>query len=497
MKRLADLLQGLECEASGDLQKEITGIAYDSRRVQPGDLFVAIDGFSVSGSAFIDTAITRGARAVLSSHPVEARGVVKITARNPRRLMALIANRFHDDPSQSVKLVGLTGTNGKTTTAWLIRAILEAAGERSGLIGTIRHFDGQEWTKAANTTPESADIVQMLSKLRSLGIGYCVAEVSSHALALERVTGLSFRVGVFTNFTQDHLDFHKTMEEYKQAKLGLFRPLTARSWAVYNRDDPAGAEFAAATKAQKLAYGLENPGAGGQGSEVRVGNLKMTEKFTTFELNLPDASVNISSPLVGKHNVYNLVAAAGAAWCLGIPGTAITDGIRRLKAVPGRLERVENRAGLTVFVDYAHSPDALKNLIATARTLLGRPADPSQVQERKLIVVFGCGGNRDKGKRPLMGKIASELADRVFITSDNPRDEDPDAIIDEIVAGVQRENFEVQVNRYDAIKRALFVASRGDVVLIAGKGHEDYQIIGKERRHFDDRETVLAVLGRA
>jgi UDP-N-acetylmuramoyl-L-alanyl-D-glutamate--2,6-diaminopimelate ligase len=207
--------------------------------------------------------------------------------------------------------------------------------------------------------------------------------------------------------------------------------------------------------------------------------------------------VSISSPLVGKHNVYNLVAAAGAAWCMGIPGTAISDGIRRLKAVPGRLERVENKAGLTVFVDYAHSPDALKNLIATARTLLGRPADLSQAQERKLMVVFGCGGNRDKGKRPLMGRIATELADRVFITSDNPRDEDPDTIIDEIVAGAQRENFEVRVNRYDAIKRALFVASRGDIVLIAGKGHEDYQIVGKERRHFDDRETVLAVLGRA
>lgn len=496
MKRLADLLQGLECETAGDVQKEITGITHDSRRVQPGNLFVAIDGFSVSGSAFIDTAIARGARAVLSSQPVEARGVVKVVGRNPRRLMAVIANRFYDDPSQAVKLIGITGTNGKTTTAWLIRTILEASGERSGMIGTIRHFDGQEWIKAANTTPESADIVQMLARLRSLGIGYCVVEVSSHALALERVTGLNFRAGVFTNFTQDHLDFHKTMEEYKQAKLGFFRMLGAQSWAVYNRDDPAGAEFAAATNAQKLAYGLEDPGVGGQGAEVRLSSLKMTDKLTTFDLNLPDASVSISSPLVGKHNVYNLVAAASVAWCLGIPGPAIRDGIRRQKAVPGRLERVDNKAGLTVFVDYAHSPDALKNLITTARTLLGKPADLSQAQERKVIVVFGCGGNRDKGKRPVMGRIASELADRVFITSDNPRDEDPDAIIEEIVAGAQRENFEVQVNRYDAIKRALFVASRGDIVLIAGKGHEDYQIIGKERRHFDDRETVVAVLGR-
>ena len=319
MRRLADLLQDLDCETTGDLQKEITGIAYDSRRVQPGNLFVAIDGFSVSGSTFIDTAIARGARAVLSSQPVEARGVVKIVARNPRRAMALIANRFHDDPSQTVKLIGVTGTNGKTTTAWLIRSMLEAAGERSGLIGTIRHFDGQEWLKAVNTTPESPDIVQMLSKMRSLGIKHCVAEVSSHALALERVTGLSFQVGVFTNLTQDHLDFHKTMEEYKQAKLGFFRMLGAQSWAVHNRDDPAGVEFAAATNAQKLAYGLEDSGVGGQGSGVRVGNLKMTEKLTTFDLSLPDASVSIASPLAGKHNVYDLVAAAGAAGAWAFP----------------------------------------------------------------------------------------------------------------------------------------------------------------------------------
>jgi UDP-N-acetylmuramoyl-L-alanyl-D-glutamate--2,6-diaminopimelate ligase len=495
MRRLEELLKGLECETTGDLQTEITGITCDSRRVQPGNLFVAVDGFSVSGTTFVLDAVARGARAVVSSQPVDAPRAVRIRTGNPRRLMALIANRFFDDPSRSVKLVGITGTNGKTTTAWLIRSILEAAGERSGMIGTIRHFDGQEWLKAANTTPESPDIVQMLSKMRSLGIGYCVAEVSSHALALERVTGLTFRVGVFTNLTQDHLDFHRTMEGYKQAKLGFFGMLGAQDWAVLDADDPAGAEFKAATRAQTLAFALDDAGSTGQA--VRVRNLKLSDKGTILDLDLPDSAVSINSSLVGRHNAYNLMAAAGAAWCLGIPGPAIADGIRRLRAVPGRLERVENRAGLSVFVDYAHSPDALANLIATARTLLGKPADPAPAHERKVIVVFGCGGNRDRGKRPKMGKIATELADRVIITSDNPRDEDPDAIIDEIVAGATRENFEIRPNRYDAIKRALFVASKGDIVLIAGKGHEDYQIIGKERRHFDDRTTVQAVLGKA
>jgi UDP-N-acetylmuramoyl-L-alanyl-D-glutamate--2,6-diaminopimelate ligase len=527
MRRLADLLKDLDYEASGDLQKEVTGIAYDSRKVRPGNLFVAVEGFAVSGTSFVNEALDRGARAIASAEAVRGQGsgvggqgVVWIRTRQPRHLLAIVANRFFDDPSSAMKLVGVTGTNGKTTVAWLIRSILEAAGERSGLIGTIRHFDGQEWLKAANTTPESPDIVQMLSKMRSLGINYCVAEVSSHALALERVTGLSFQVGVFTGLTQDHLDFHKTMEEYKQAKLGFFRMLKPQSWAVYNADDPAGAEFKAATQAQTLAYGMEESGVRGQarsgnpksevlnpnpdlesgisslafppGSGVGIRNLKLTDKSTTFELVLPDAQVSILSNLAGRHNVYNIMAAGGACWCLGIPAQALAEGVRRLKVVPGRLERIDNKPGLTVYVDYAHSPDALANLIAAARTLLAAKAD----SEHKVIVVFGCGGNRDKGKRPKMGKIATEMADRVIITSDNPRDEDPDAIIDEIVAGAVRENFEVQANRYDAIKRALFIASKGDIVLIAGKGHEDYQIIGKERRHFDDRETVRAVLGR-
>jgi UDP-N-acetylmuramoyl-L-alanyl-D-glutamate--2,6-diaminopimelate ligase len=497
MKRLADLLKDLDYEAVGDLQKEVTGVAYDSRRVQPGNLFVAVEGFAVSGTTFVHEAVDRGARAIVSVEAVQgsvvgAQGVVWVRTRQPRHLLAIVANRFFDDPSSAVKLVGVTGTNGKTTVTWLIRSMLEAAGERSGLIGTIRHFDGQEWVKAANTTPESPDIVQMLSKMRSLGIKHCVAEVSSHALALERVTGLSFQVGVFTNLTQDHLDFHKNMEEYKQAKLGLFRMLKPQDWAVCNADDPAGAEFKTATKAQTVGYRMDEPGVGGQGSGVGVRNLKLTEKGTAFELVLPDTQVSILSSLVGRHNVYNIMAAAGACWCLGIPVQALAEGVRRLKVVPGRLERIDNKAGLTVFVDYAHSPDALANLIAAARTLLAAKGDT----EHKVIVVFGCGGNRDKGKRPKMGRIASDMADRVIITSDNPRDEDPDTIIEEIVAGVMKENYEVQPNRYDAIKRALFIASKGDIVLIAGKGHEDYQIIGKERRHFDDRETVRAVLGR-
>jgi UDP-N-acetylmuramoyl-L-alanyl-D-glutamate--2,6-diaminopimelate ligase len=492
MKRLADLLKDLDYEAVGDLQREVTGIAYDSRKVQPGNLFVAVEGFAVSGTSFVNEALDRGARAIASARSVSAPGIIQIRTKQPRHLLAIAANRFFDDPSSVVKLVGVTGTNGKTTVTWLIRSILEAAGEHAGLIGTIRHFDGQEWVKAANTTPESPDIVRMLDKMLSLGIKYCVAEVSSHALALERVTGLNFQVGVFTNLTQDHLDFHRTMEEYKEAKLGFFRMLKPQGWAVYNADDPAGVEFKTATRAQTVGYGMGELEVREQRA-VGVRDLKLTDKGTSFELMLPDAQVSIVSSLVGRHNVCNIMAAGGACWCLGIPVPALAEGVRRLKVVPGRLERIDNKSGLTVFVDYAHSPDALANLIAAARTLLAAKGDT----EHKVIVVFGCGGNRDKGKRPRMGRIATEAADRVIITSDNPRDENPDAIIEEIVAGAVRENFEVQANRYDAIKRALFIAARGDIVLIAGKGHEDYQIIGKERRHFDDRETVRAALGRA
>jgi UDP-N-acetylmuramoyl-L-alanyl-D-glutamate--2,6-diaminopimelate ligase len=426
--------------------------------------------------------VNRGAVAVASDRAISPNGTVQVRTGEPRRFLAQVANRFYDFPARSVTLVGVTGTNGKTTTTYLIRAILQAAGERSGLIGTIRHYDGQEWIRAANTTPESLDIVQLLAKLRAYGIRFCVTEVSSHAIALDRVAELDFKVGVFTNLSQDHLDFHKTIEDYKATELRFFEMLGPSAWVVYNADDPVGLEVKAVTRARALGFTLLESSSANPMLRAQV--LSATDKGTQIELFLPDAATKVSSSLIGRHNVANILAAAGAGYALGIPISAIRDGIERLKAVPGRLQRVDTGAGLSVFVDYAHSPDALASLIRTARPLT----------QKRVIVVFGCGGNRDKGKRPIMGKIATDLADLAIITSDNPRDEEPEAIVADVVAGIQKSNYETVVDRYEAIKRALRLAVRGDIVLIAGKGHEDYQIIGKERRHFDDAETVQAIL---
>jgi len=489
-KTIAQLVSGTDGSITGDDQTLVTGIAYHSARVVRGNLFVAIDGFRSSGQDFVADAISRGAAVIAGQHaaaPARS-GVAWVQTANARRFLALAANRFYDFPDRSVKLVGVTGTNGKTTTTFLIRSIIEAAGQRSGLVGTIRYFDGQEWLKAANTTPESLDIIALLARLRTMGIGYCVLEVSSHGIALERVHGLNFAVGVFTNLSQDHLDFHRTMDEYKQVKLRLFQGLSPKAWAVYNADDPTGNEVRAATRAQPLSFHLgAGPVSGTNDDEtVRARIAGMTDRGLTLRLSVCGHEDTVATSLIGEHNAYNIVAAAGVAYALGFDLAVTKQGIQRLKSVPGRLERVENKARLSVFVDYAHSPDALEKLIGTARRLTAN----------KVLVVFGCGGNRDKAKRPLMGRIASELADRVVVTSDNPRDEDPQQIIEDIKAGIQRANFEVEPNRYAAIKRTLTLASSHDIVLIAGKGHEDYQIVGQERRHFDDRETVLAVLGR-
>jgi UDP-N-acetylmuramoyl-L-alanyl-D-glutamate--2,6-diaminopimelate ligase len=467
----------------------ITGIAYHSARVQRGDLFVAVEGFSSSGRDFISDAIARGATAIASQQPGPARkGVAGVTTGRPRQFLASAARAFYDFPDRSVKLIGVTGTNGKTTTTYLVRSILEAAGQRSGLIGTIRHFDGQEWRKAENTTPESLDIIALLARLRTMGIVYCVLEVSSHGIALDRVHGLEFAVAVFTNLSQDHLDFHKSMDEYKQVKLRLFQGLTPKAWAVYNADDPVGAEVKAVTRARTLSYRLGPSRAAtfDDAEAVSAVLAGMTGSGMTIRMDVGRHEDSYTTGLVGRHNVYNIMAAAGVGYALNLDRLAVKQGIQRLKSVPGRLERVDNRKRLQVFVDYAHSPDALEKLLKTARELTAN----------RVLVVFGCGGNRDKAKRPLMGRVASELADTVIVTSDNPRDEDPLRIIEDVKAGICKSNFEVEPNRYAAIKRALFLAGSSDIVLIAGKGHEDYQVIGQERHHFDDRETVQAILGK-
>jgi UDP-N-acetylmuramoyl-L-alanyl-D-glutamate--2,6-diaminopimelate ligase len=487
---LGELICDLDAELEGNREMEISGVAYDSRKVQPGDLFVAIDGFSASGRNFVRDALERGALAVAGAGElgIDRARAAQVRTANPRRFLALAANRFYDAPSKAVKVVGVTGTNGKTTFTYLVKAILEAAGERCGLVGTIQHFDGENWFMAANTTPESPDLVRLLDHLRTVGVRYCAMEVSSHAIALERIAGLDFAVGVFTNLSQDHLDFHQTMEEYKRVKLEFFRSLSPAAWVVYNADDPVGAEVRTATKARTMSFGFSD------GCDVRAEVLRVNEQGTEFTLRLLEAETTISTGLIGRHNVADIMASAGACLCLGIALPAIRQGVAQLRAVPGRMERVVacRSQDFSVFVDYAHSPDALGNSLRAVRALT----------QKRVIVVFGCGGNRDKGKRPLMGRIARELADVVVITSDNPRDEEPQAIIDEILQGTVDSPSRSAVpgepivvpDRRQAIARALELARDGDIVLIAGKGHEDYQIVGKERLHFDDREVAREML---
>jgi UDP-N-acetylmuramoyl-L-alanyl-D-glutamate--2,6-diaminopimelate ligase len=487
---------------------EITGIAYHSKTVEPGNLFVAIEGFKTSGNRFIDEAIARGAVAIaiaaetaacatetvastetvacateavagvasakgVASTPTYPGAIFQIKTDTPRRFLAEVSRRFYGYPDKNLTLVGITGTNGKTTTAYLIKSILEAAMRKTGLIGTIKHFDGKNWIKAENTTPESLDLTKLFTTMVKNKSSDCILEVSSHALTLDRVFGLDFKVAVFTNLTQDHLDFHKDLKEYGASKQLLFSNLKTASSAVLNRDDAFGATVK--TPAQKLFYSLENKAdITGRILDLGPDKIRLVVLFPEYELEL-------ISPLAGRHNAYNLVAAAGAAYALGVPPFAIQKGLRTMKSVPGRLERIARN----VYIDYAHTPDALKNLLVTAR----------EFTPGKVIVVFGCGGDRDKEKRPLMGKWATELAGFTIITSDNPRTEDPLEIIEAIRVGTTKSNYEIIADRYEAIQRALALAGPDDVVLIAGKGHEDYQIIGTEKRPFSDQAVVQKILG--
>jgi UDP-N-acetylmuramoyl-L-alanyl-D-glutamate--2,6-diaminopimelate ligase len=480
-KELDELIQDLPVtKIVGDKRINIAGIAYHSQKVKPNFLFVAIDGSKTSGSKFIDEALMKGAVVVASNQAksINSPRATYVQVENPRIFFAQVSHKFYNYPAQRLNLIGITGTNGKTTSAYLAKSILDTAGKTSGLLGTIRHFDGENWLKAENTTPESLDIIQILAKLVQKGMKYCILEVSSHGLELNRVFGLRFQIGVFTNLTQDHLDFHKTLEAYKKVKLKLFAELDRNAFAVVNKDDAVADEINKITKAPIIYYGLKNQ------AEITAKILNLAPNITNTMLNIEGKELRVDLRLIGSHNVYNLMAAAGVGLACQIPLNTIKAGIEKAKNIPGRLELVENNKGIVVFVDYAHSPDALKNLITTAR----------EFSKKRVLILFGCGGNRDQSKRPIMGRIATELADQVVITSDNPRNEDPNKIIEDIKVGINKSNFEIIPDRYAAIKRILLMAKTGDTVLIAGKGHEDYQIIGDEKKHFDDRTIVKRFL---
>jgi UDP-N-acetylmuramoyl-L-alanyl-D-glutamate--2,6-diaminopimelate ligase len=468
----------------------VSAIAYDSRRVVPGSVFVALKGLKADGDAFAEQAVSRGARAIVSESAKPA-GITApwIVVRDARLALALLAGRFFNHPSRRMPVIGVTGTNGKTTTSYLLCSILDAAGMRAGMLGTVAYRIAGEDREASRTTPEAPDVQQLLNEMLTRGSQSAVMEVSSHALSLKRVDGMRFAAGVFTNLTRDHLDFHADMEAYFAAKRRLFEMLPPDAPAVINLDDPRGASLAEISS-RPVTYAIKAR------ADVAPGPFEMTLGGLRGAITTPKGRVSIGSRLVGQPNLYNILAATATATALDVPNEAIERGIENLHGVPGRFE-VVSQSGLdevTVVVDYAHTDDALRNLLETAR-----PLSP-----QRIITVFGCGGDRDRSKRPLMGMIAARLSDVVVITSDNPRSEDPKRIIEEIERGIPAGTqastrapvVESVVERADAIERAISLAGRGDVVLIAGKGHEKYQQIGDRVLPFDDGEVARAALAR-
>ena len=453
-----------------------TGVAYDSRTVTRGSVFVALPGQKADGAQFAPQAVAAGAVAVVSERSAAGAGVPWIVVANARLALAHLAAEFFGHPSRRMKVVGITGTNGKTTTSYLMQAIFEAAGVRCGLMGTVTYRIGDREIAATRTTPEAPEVQAFMREMLDAGCGACVMEVSSHALAMHRVDGIRFAAGVFTNLTRDHLDFHQDMESYFAAKRRLFEMLPADAPAVVNVDDPRGQSLTEIA-AWPVTYAINRD------ADISPGPLTFGLEGLTFDIRMPQGTAHVRSKLVGKPNVYNILAATGTTAWIGIRIREIQEGLQKLAGVPGRFEVVSSPADdITVIVDYAHTDDALRNLLETARPLASR----------RLITVFGAGGDRDKTKRPLMGMVAARLSDVVVITSDNPRSEDPMRIIDEVKRGAEPESRQGKaevltiVDRRDAIQHAVQVASAGDIVLIAGKGHEKYQEIGGQVTPFDD-----------
>jgi UDP-N-acetylmuramoyl-L-alanyl-D-glutamate--2,6-diaminopimelate ligase len=490
--KLSELLSGELREenaiGSGRLETtEVSSLAYDSRRVQPGALFFALRGAKTDGNWYVAEALARGAAAIASEQaaPDALPGaVVWVQVADARRALARAAANFYGRPAERLKLVGITGTNGKTTTAYLVDSILRVAGHKTGLFGTIVHRTPVATRTASNTTPESLDLEQFLAEVRDAGGTHAVLEVSSHALAMNRVWACRFAVALFTNLTRDHLDFHKTLDDYFAAKRRLFEGtgMGPPDVGVINRDDPRGRELAGMAR-ETLTYGL------GNGAQVTARKFALGLGGLAFTAETPAGPVEVSSPLVGRTNVYNILAAIAAAMALGIDRDAIARGIRGLSGVPGRFERIDEGQPFTVVVDYAHTDDALRNLLETAREL--KPAG-------RIVTLFGAGGDRDRTKRPLMGEAAGSLSDLVMVTSDNPRSEDPLGIINDVVVGLQkvRGNYRVEPDRARAIALVLGEAQPGDLVLLAGKGHEDSQILRDRTLAFDDRVAAREVLRR-
>lgn len=469
----------------GTVDRPVSGVTYDSRKVVADALFVAIPGTRHDGFEYIDDAMKRGAGVIVSPHTRSpGRDVTHVQVEDARRALADFASAFHSFPSRALKVIGFTGTNGKTTSTFMLRDILEAAGLTPGLMGTVQYEIGGRILPATRTTPESSDIQGYFDQMRNVGCLSAVMEVSSHALDQDRVRGIDFDVAVFTNLTRDHLDYHQTMERYYEAKRRLFTSLgqgSKRGVAVINRDDPWGRRLAddPDIHADVLTFGMQ------EGADVRASDPEFAPDGTTFTVRSPWGESRVHIPLLGRFNLENALSAYAAGRALGLDEAPVLQGLARRNAVPGRLEEVPTSRGWRVFVDYAHTDDALANVLETLR----------HFTPNRLIVVFGCGGNRDQTKRAPMGAVAARLADLAILTSDNPRDEDPAAILGQVAAGFRdRSKYEVVEDRAKAIEMALSMAGAGDVVLIAGKGHEITQEIRGAYLVFDDRQVVRTLL---
>lgn len=465
---------------TGEGSRVISGLCYDSRSVKAGDLFIAVMGTSSHGNRFAGQALQHGAAALMTDRPIDGlHDVPVVLVPDARAAKAKVAAHFYRHPSQRISCIGITGTNGKTTVSYMLKAILEQDGQSTGLIGTIRHHVGKRTVISKNTTPDAVDLQRFLAEMVDENLNRAIMEVSSHALTQDRVGEVVFNTGVFTNLSREHLDYHESMEAYGRAKALLFSSLPHDAVAVINADDPAGAQMAEACRCPVLHYGF-CPGV-----DVTVEVRRLDIDGFSLILKTPAGDVDITSRLPGRFNVVNAMAASAAALSLGVPLSAIKSGFETLRSIEGRMESIDCGQDFRVIVDYAHTPDALENILSNLKPItMGR-----------LITVFGCGGDRDRSKRPLMAEAATSLSTHTLITSDNPRTEDPGRIIDDILQGVVPGiSCEVEPDRKRAIEAAIAMARGGDIVVIAGKGHENYQILNDGTVDFDDRQVAKETL---
>lgn len=481
--KLKDLLKDIKHSVlKGDINIDISSVEYDSRKVAKGSLFVAIKGYETDGHLYIQKAIEAGSKAIILEKETDFKfgdDIVIVKVDNSRKLLGFISSNFFGNPGKKLKIIGVTGTNGKTSITYFLKSILKEAGFKVGIIGTIENQIEDIVYESAVTTPESRDIQELLAKMVEVGCDYCVMEASSHALYLDRVAAIPFKTAIFTNLTQDHLDFHKNFTEYLNAKKILFTYIGDEGFSILNADDKTYEEISNMAGGKVISYSISRD------SDYKASNIKLDINGTSFNLINNEKSNKINLKMIGEFSIYNSLAAIAAAHELGIELPIIQEGLRKVN-VNGRFQLIESNKDFAVVVDYAHTPDGLYNVLSTAR----------KITNGKVICVFGCGGDRDKKKRPIMGKVAGEISDYLIITSDNPRTEDPVKIIDMVEVGVKETpvRYIKITNRKEAIAYAIEMAEPGDIIIIAGKGHEDYQIVGKTKYPFSDFEIARKFL---